>query len=136
MSTSLTTAAATRVRRIPLRLALGLDAAVTGVNGVAYLAAAGPLSDLLGLSPGLLRGAGAFLVGFAALVALLARRASPAPAAVLAVVLVNALWAADSVAAALAGWGSPTAIGTVGVLLQGVTVAGFAALQLAALRAR
>ena len=119
-----------------LRVALKLDAVVTGVNGAAYLAAAGPLSELLGLSPGLLRGAGAFLVGFAALVALLARRRAPARPAVLAVVAANVLWAADSVAAALAGWGSPTGVGTAWILLQAVTVAGFAALQLAALRAR
>ena len=32
-----------------LRPVLLLDAAVTGLNGVAYLVAAGPLEDLLGL---------------------------------------------------------------------------------------
>jgi hypothetical protein len=134
MSTSLT---ASLGRRLPgLRAALGLDALVTGTNGVAYLAAAGPLSDLLGLSPGLLRGAGAFLVGFAALVAVLAHRRAPARPAVLAVVAVNALWAADSLAAAAAGWGSPTGVGTAWIVLQAATVAGFAALQVAALRAR
>ncbi len=136
MSTPLTTSVTARVRRIPLRLALGLDAAVTGVNGVAYLAAAGPLSELLGLSPELLRGAGAFLVGFSALVALLARRRTPAPAAVLAVVVANAAWAADSVVAAAAGWGSPTGVGTAWIVLQAVAVAAFGALQLLALRAR
>ena len=39
-----------------LRTALKLDAVVTGANGAAYLVAAGPLEDLLGLSPALLRG--------------------------------------------------------------------------------
>ncbi len=135
MSTTLTSTA-TRIRRVPLRAALGLDAVVTGVNGVAYLVAAEPLSDLLGLAPGLLRGAGAFLVAFAAVVAVLARRRAPARAAVLAVVAVNALWAVDSVAAAAAGWGSPTAVGTAWIVLQAATVGAFAALQLVALRGR
>lgn len=35
-----------------LRTVLRLDAAVTGLNGLAYLALAGPLEDLLGLAPG------------------------------------------------------------------------------------
>ncbi len=134
MSTTLTTSAAGRLPG--LRAALGLDAVVTAVNGVAYLAAAAPLSDLLGLEAGVLRGAGAFLVGFAALVALLGRRARPARPAVLAVVAVNALWAADSLAVALAGLGTPSTVGTVWIVLQAATVAGFGALQLAALRAR
>lgn len=37
-------------RRTLLRDVMRLDAVVTGANGVAYLALAGPLSDLLGLS--------------------------------------------------------------------------------------
>ena len=52
-----------------LRTALKLDAVVTGANGAAYLAAAAPLSDLLGLSETLLRATGAFLLAFAAVVA-------------------------------------------------------------------
>ena len=56
-----TTLTAPRPARL-LRLALLLDAAVTGANGVAYLAAAGPLGDLLGLPAGLLRGFGAVLL--------------------------------------------------------------------------
>lgn len=66
-----------------LRLALKLDAAVTGVNGVAYLAAAEPLEDLLGLPPDLLRPLGAFLVLFAAAVWFAATRPAISGAAVL-----------------------------------------------------
>ena len=116
-----------------LRTALTLDAGVTALNGAAYLALAGPLHDLLGLSEALLRGAGGFLLVYALAVGLLAARPRPPRAGVLAVVAVNAIWAADSVVAALAGWGDPTVAGTVWMVLQAVVVAGFAALQLAGL---
>ena len=117
-----------------LRLALRLDAVVTGANGLAYVALAGPLSDLLGLSPALLRGAGAFLIAFTALVWLTsARPAIPRPA-VLLIAAVNGAWAVDSVVAAAAGWGSPSTVGAVWLVLQALVVAGFGALQLAGLR--
>jgi hypothetical protein len=47
-------AAADQPPRMPLlRPALAVDAAVTPANGGAYVLAAGPLDDLLGLSPSL-----------------------------------------------------------------------------------
>ena len=119
-----------------LRVALKLDAVVTGANGAAYLVLAAPLGDLLGHSPWLLRGLGAFLVAFAAGVAFTATRPRIPRAAVLPVVAANAAWAAGSVAAAIAGWGSPATAGTVWTVLQAVTVAGFAELQLLGLRRR
>lgn len=48
-----------------LRTVLKLDAAVTGVNGLAYLAAAEVLDGPLGISAALLRPAGAALFAFA-----------------------------------------------------------------------
>jgi hypothetical protein len=117
-----------------LRLALKLDAIVTGANGAAYLVAAGPLGDLLGLSPALLRGTGAFLVAFAAAVWLTATRRSISRPAVYAIVAANAIWAVDSIVAAIAGWGTPDTAGTVWIVLQAIVVAGFAELQLAGLR--
>ena len=117
-----------------LRIALKLDAVVTGANGLAYLVAAGPIGDALGLSPALLRGAGAFLLVFAALVALTATRPSVPRGAVVAIIAANAVWAVDSLVAALAGWGSPTTAGTVWIVLQAIVVAGFAELQLTGLR--
>ena len=113
-----------------LQDALRLDAAVTGANGLAYLVAAGPLEDLLGLDAALLRGAGAVLVAFAAFVVLAGTRRG----AVKAVVAVNAVWALDSLVAAAAGWGSPTTAGTVWIVLQALTVGGFAGLQALGLR--
>ena len=126
---------ATRVT-VPLRLALRLDAVVTGANGIAYLAAAGPLSDLLGLDAAFLRGIGLFLLAFAVLVWRVGARPEPAGAAVRAVVAVNVAWVLASLALAALGLGSPTTAGTVWAVLQAVVVGGFAELQVLALRGR
>jgi hypothetical protein len=125
----------TTAQRTPLlRVALKLDAVVTGANGAAYLIAAGPLGDLLGLSPALLRGAGAFLLAFAAAVYITATRRSIPRPAVYAIVAANAVWAIDSVVAVIAGWGSPETAGSVWIVMQALVVAGFAALQLTGLQ--
>jgi hypothetical protein len=117
-----------------LRLALRLDAVVTGANGAAYLLGASLLDGPLGLSPGLLRGVGVFLLVYAAAVWFVAtRHPIPAPA-VEAVVGANLLWAAGSVAAAVVGIGSLTAVGAGWLVLQAAVVAGFAAAQVAGLR--
>jgi hypothetical protein len=119
-----------------IRTALKLDAVVTGANGAAYLVAAGPLSDLFGLSPALLRGAGAFLLAFSLAVWVAGTRREVSAPAVLAIAAANVVWALDSVVAAAAGWGSPTTAGTVWIVMQAVVVAGFAELQLAGRRRR
>jgi hypothetical protein len=119
-----------------LRWALTVDAAVTGLNGLAYLALAGPLADLLGVPAADLRGIGAFLVVFAVGVAATARRSSPPAGAVLAIVAANVAWVIASVAAAIADLWSPTVGGTVWTVLQAAVVALFAALQAEGLRAR
>ena len=111
-----------------LKAVMRVDAAVTGANGVAYLALAGPLEDLLGLSSPLLRGVGAFLVVFGAFVALAGTRVP------LVVIGANIAWAAGSVVAAVAGWGAPDTVGTVWIVMQAVTVGAFAELGLLALR--
>ncbi|TFV62561.1 UNVERIFIED_ORG: hypothetical protein E4P37_16785 [Bacillus sp. AZ43] len=119
-----------------LRPALLLDAVVTGANGAAYLLAAPLLDDVLGLSTGLLRGVGAFLVVFAGAVWLTARTRPLNVPAVEAVIGANALWVIGSAAAVVTGFGSPTTLGAVWLVLQAVVVAAFAALQLAGLRRR
>jgi hypothetical protein len=121
-------------RRVTLRGALLLDAAVTGATGAAYLLAAGPLGDLLGLSPTLLRLLGAVLVTFALAVWLTATRPAIPRGAVVAIVVVNAAWAAGSVGVAIGGWTSPTAIGAAWIVAQAVVVGAFAELQATALR--
>jgi hypothetical protein len=117
-----------------LRLALKADAIVTGANGAAYLAVAGPLGDLLGLPEALLRGIGALLLAYAALVWLAGSRRTISRRAAGAVIAANAAWVIASGLAALLAWGSPSTAGTVWIVLQAVAVAGFAELQLAGLR--
>ncbi|MEU1513420.1 hypothetical protein ABZ490_14890 [Streptomyces sp. NPDC005811] len=117
-----------------LRRFLAVDAVVTGVNGVAYLTASGPLGRLLGVDATLLLALGAFLTVYAAAVAVLASRARPAALPVRAVVEANLTWSVLS-CVALALWLSPTAAGAVWTVLQALTVAGFAVLQHLALKA-
>ena len=136
MSALTSTARTLPTGRALLRLALKLDAVVTGANGAAYLAAAGPLSDLLGVPAGPLRGVGAFLIVFAGAVAVLGARPAPTALAVKAVIAINVLWAVDSVALAVLGGWSPTAVGTAWIVAQAGVVAGFAALQRHALKSQ
>jgi hypothetical protein len=139
MTTSTAAGNAARTSTRPdslLRLALRLDAVVTGANGAAYLVAAPLLDDVLGLSAGLLRGIGVFLLVYGAAVWLVGTGPRISGAAVEAVVVANVLWAIGSVVAVVTGAGSPTTVGAVWLVLQAVVVAGFAALQLAGLRRR
>ncbi|MBT2416650.1 hypothetical protein J7F01_35210 [Streptomyces sp. ISL-22] len=134
-ATSLAALARTSDPQTVLRRFLALDAVVTGANGLAYLVVSGPLGRLLGVDPGLLLGLGAFLTVFAAGVGLLASRARPAAFPVRAVIEANLVWAVLSLVA-LVMWLSPTTAGAVWTVLQALTVAGFAALQYAALKVR
>lgn len=117
-----------------LRRALLLDAAASGATGALMLLAAGPLSDLTHLPPGLLRGAGAVLLPYAGFVLWLGLRAVPARGLVKAVVAINALWVVESVGILLLGWVAPNLLGVGFVLAQALVVAVFAGLQAAALR--
>ncbi|MFF8316921.1 hypothetical protein ACF06V_07115 [Streptomyces bobili] len=132
---TLTALARTAEPHSALRRFLALDAVVTGANGVAYLAASGPLGRLLGVDSTLLLELGLVLTVYAAAVGLLASRARPAVLPVKAVVEINLAWSVLSVLA-LVLWLSPTATGAVWTVLQAGTVAGFAALQHLALKAR
>jgi hypothetical protein len=117
-----------------LRLTLVLDAVVTGVNGLVYLAAAGPASDLLGPDAGLLREIGGFLLVYGAAVGLLASRRVINPAATKAVIALNALWILGSVLAVVTGAAEFTTIGAVWAIAQALVVAAFAELQIMGLR--
>jgi hypothetical protein len=117
-----------------VRLALGADALITGVNGVAYVAAAGLLDGPLGVEASTMRPIGAFLIAFAGLVGLLALARRPAPAAVRTVIAANVVWVGASLIVLAGGWLEPSTIGGIWIGLQAVVVGGFAALQAAALR--
>lgn len=117
-----------------LRRALLADAVISGATGVLMAAGASLLSDLLQLPEPLLRFAGLALLPFAAFVAAVAMRARLPRAAAWAVVLVNGLWALDSVMLLVAGWVAPNLLGAGFVLAQAAVVAGLAALQVKGLR--
>ena len=132
MTTSTTTTSnPTLSREALLRLVLKLDAVVTGANGLAYLAVAGPLEDLLGVDAAAQRPIGAFLMLFAAGVWVVATRSAIAPRAVMAIAGANALWVIASLAFAIAGVSSPTTVGSVWIVLQALVVGGFAFLKAA-----
>jgi hypothetical protein len=134
-ATSLAALARTSDPQTLLRRFLALDAVVTGVNGLAYLVASGPLARLLGVDSGLLLVLGGILAAYGAVVGLLASRARPAGFPVRTVIETNLAWAVLSVVA-LALWLSPTTLGAVWNVLQALVVAGFAILQHLALKAR
>ncbi|MEV7139545.1 hypothetical protein [Streptomyces tauricus] len=134
-ATQLAVLARTTEPQTMLRRFLALDAAVTGANGLAYLAASGPLGRMLGVDQGLLLALGLLLTVYAAAVALLASRPAPPALPVRAVIEVNLAWAALSLAA-LALWLSPSTAGAVWIPVQALTVLAFALVQYAALRAR
>ncbi len=118
-----------------LKLALKLDAVITGANGIAYLALANPLHDVLGTEAGTLRLLGAFLVLFAVGVAAVARAAAPNRTAVTVVIAANVLWVLDSLVVVAAGWLDLETAGAIWAVMQAGTVALFAALQTSGLRA-
>lgn len=115
-----------------LRIALALDAVVTGVNGLVYLAAAGPVGDLLGPDATLLREIGAFLLVYGAAVGFLSTRVRPG--AVKAVIALNAVWAVASVAAVATGVLGFTTLGAVWAIAQALVVGAFAEAQIMGLR--
>lgn len=132
-----TATAASALRRIDLTsllVALRLDAVVSAANGAAYLAAAGPLADLLGYDAGLLRVLGAGFLAYAALVWLVASARRISRPAAATIVALNVAWALGSVAAVLADLGTPATVGAVWAIAQALVVAGFAELQLIGLR--
>ncbi|MFJ5225496.1 hypothetical protein [Streptomyces sp. NPDC088400] len=119
---------------VRLRIYLALDAVVTAVNGLAYVAASGPLERLLGVDSGLLSGLGAFLVLYGVVVGYTAGRPRPPAGAVRAVVGINLLWAVLSIAAVVFDFLGASTAGQVWTVMQAVAVGGFAGLQYRALR--
>ena len=122
------------MQRSFLRLALLADALVSGATGLLAFAGASFLDTLLGLPTELLRYAGLSLIPYAAIVAYVGTRPSVSRAAVWAIVAYNALWAIDSIVLLASGTVAPSALGYAFVIFQAAVVAGFAGLQVVALR--
>ncbi|WP_293808445.1 hypothetical protein [uncultured Bosea sp.] len=106
-----------------LRSALALDAAACAGMGLILAGAAAPLSAPLGLPMDFLRGAGLVLLPCAALLGWFAGRKTLPRLAVYAVIGINLLWIADSIAILLMGWFAPTGLGIAFVLAQAAAVA-------------
>jgi hypothetical protein len=117
-----------------VRVALRLDAVVSGATGAAYLAAAGPLDSALGMPAAFLRGMGVFMLAYAAAIWWLSSRRVVPRRAVMAVVAGNLVWAFGSLAFLALDVHTPSTAGSVWIVLQALVVAGFAALQAYALR--
>lgn len=128
------TGAVTRPERLTPSFVLRLDAAVSGVTGLAMLALANPIGDLLDLPVELLRGAGAILLVLNAALFWLARRPAISRTELYAVAGINLVWAIDSVVLLVTGWVEPSALGVAFVLFQAVVVLLFAELQVMAAR--
>jgi hypothetical protein len=117
-----------------LRYALIADAVASGAMGLLMIAAAAPLSDLLGLPQQLLTIAGLVLVPWTAMVAYLATRAEPNPGSVWAVILINLAWVAGSAFVMFGGVVSPTLLGYGFIATQAIAVLAFADFQFFGLR--
>lgn len=117
-----------------LRAALGLDAAACAAMGMMLCLASEPLAGLFGLPELFLRGAGLVLLPCAAVLAWFARHMNLPRIAVLAVIGVNLIWIADSVAILLVGWFVPTGLGTGFVLVQAAAVTGITLMEAEGLR--
>jgi hypothetical protein len=117
-----------------LRRALLVDATLTGISGVVLLLASGPLSRLLALPPALLLSAAAIFIPFAAFVGWLGTRPRVYRPLVFAAIVLNALWAMDSVLLLFTRWVQPSPLGEFFVIAQGVMVAVIAELEFIGLR--
>ena len=115
------------VRR--LRQFLALDAAVTAVNGLAYLSIAGPLETLLGVPQDLLQPIGAFLIAYGIAVGVVAGKKPPHRMPTRMIIGANLIWAAMSLVLLASGALSATLLGALWIGAQAVVVGGFAGAQ-------
>lgn len=117
-----------------LRSALALDAAACAATGLLLAFGAARLSQPLGFPAGFLHGAGLVLLPCAALLAWFAGRETLPRLSVHAVIGVNLLWVADSIAILLAGWFQPSGLGIAFVLAQAAAVAVITELEVVGLK--
>lgn len=115
-----------------LRTVLAIDSLTCAVTGVALSSAAGALSEPLGLSAQLLRGAGLSLFPFAIYLAYLAKRDALSSTGVRVAIALNVLWVLDS--ALLFAWTAPTALGYAFVSAQALAVLVISGLELVGLK--
>jgi hypothetical protein len=117
-----------------LRLALLTDATLTAVAGLALLLAAAPLGALLELPAAALRIAGVIFVPFGAFAGWLGTRPRVNRPLVFVVIVLNALWAMDSVLLMLTGWVQTTTLGESFVIAQAIFTGVMAEVEFLGLR--
>jgi len=117
-----------------LRRALQGDALFSGTAAVLLTLGAGEFAPLLNLPEGLLRGAGLFLVVYAAFVGWLGTRTNFPKILVVAVVAGNAAWTLSSIALIFSGTVTPNVLGEIALAAQAVIVGILAELQFLGLR--
>jgi hypothetical protein len=117
-----------------LRRVLLLDSVSSGAMGVLLLTCSGLLAGLLDLPAALLQEAGLVMLPFALGVGFLGTRTHLSRVAVWAVIVINAIWAIDSVLLLFTGWVQPNPLGYAFVLGQAAFVAVMAELELIGMR--
>lgn len=115
-----------------LRRVLLIDGAVSGAAGLVMVVGAGLLAPQTNLPEALMIYAGAALFPWMVALIALARMANVPRGGVKAVIAVNVLWVAASIAVLFLT--SPTPFGYAFVIAQAVTVGLFAELQIVALK--
>ena len=136
MNTTTAHPAPATTSRLSLKTVLLLDSAVTGTNGLAYVAGVGFLDSLLGLPIDHLLGIGAFLIACSAILATIATRQPISRGWAMFAIEVNVAWMFGSIAAVTFGWFDLTTTGSIWTILQAGIVGAFATMQLSALRRR
>lgn len=117
-----------------LKFALVADAVATAATGLLMAAFSGSLGSLLALPVPLLQYSALVLLPYAAFVGYLSSRVRVPVAAVWTVIVLNVLWAVDSVALLFTDWVVPTGLGMAFVIFQALVVAALAELQYFGLR--
>ena len=117
-----------------LRRVLYADAAISGLSGLVMALDADLLEGLLAVPADLLRTAGISLLPWAVAIGFLATRATLSRPAVWAVIVANAVWAADCAILLVSGWIAPTGLGYAFVIAQALVVIVLAELQYVGLR--
>jgi hypothetical protein len=117
-----------------LQRVLWFDAATCLITGTVFLTASGTVEQLLAIPAPLARALAVVLLTFGAFVAWVGTRRELIRPAVRAIVVVNALWAVESVLALVFGWLQPNSLGQWFVIAQAVAVAVIAELQFIGLR--
>lgn len=117
-----------------LKRVLMVDAVSCAAAGLLLLALGEMFAPALGIPASFSQPVGLSLVGFAAVVGLVAVQSRVSPAIIWAIIAYNALWAIESVMVLALGWLTPTTLGIAFVLAQAIWVAILAEAQFIGLR--